>query len=86
MPNGLPGLWPVQLVSETGEYIVCPFFDKAYPSCSALLNLRNLTRVFAHCADSYTACPIYQALAEKRLADGCRESPTDVAADSAIAI
>jgi len=85
MPNGSPGLLTVQIVPEIGEYIVCPFFDKACPRCSALLNLRNLTRVFAHCADSYTACPIYQALAEERISDGHQDSLTGVAAGSAAA-
>ncbi len=41
---------------------MCPFVEKADPRCATHLTLRNLYRAFAHCADRYSSCPVYQAL------------------------
>jgi len=41
---------------------VCPFVDRDDPRCAAHLTLRNLPEAFAHCADRYTTCPVYQEL------------------------
>lgn len=41
---------------------MCPFIDKAEARCSDHLTLRNVSRAFAHCANRYTACPVYQKL------------------------
>ncbi len=45
---------------------MCPFIDKAYARCAAQMTFRNLSHAFAHCADRYAACPVYQRfIAEK---------------------
>ncbi|MBS3820786.1 MAG: hypothetical protein GVY16_00195 [Planctomycetes bacterium] len=41
---------------------MCPFLDHADPRCSAQLNLRNISKAFAHCAGRFEACPLYQEL------------------------
>ena len=41
---------------------VCPFIDMADSQCADYLTLRNVTHAFAHCADRYKNCPVYQKL------------------------
>ena len=41
---------------------MCPFIDKADARCADHLTLRNISHAFAHCANRYTSCPIYQKL------------------------
>jgi len=42
---------------------VCPFIDTADARCADHLTLRNVSSAFAHCADRYKTCPVYQMLA-----------------------
>ena len=41
---------------------MCPFADRAAPSCRGRLTLGNLVQAFVRCADHYQSCPIYQKL------------------------
>ena len=48
---------------------MCPFLDKSDARCATHLTLANLPRAFAHCADQYTLCPIYQKLLAELICD-----------------
>ena len=41
---------------------MCPFIDRTDSRCAEQLTFRNVFMAFAHCADHYCACPIYQKL------------------------
>ena len=41
---------------------MCPFIDNADARCASHLTFRNVAHAFAHCADHFRACPIYQQL------------------------
>ena len=41
---------------------MCPFIDSADARCANHLTVRNVARAFAHCADHYRVCPVYQQL------------------------
>lgn len=49
-------------MAASGEQHVCPIVDECNPRCATHLTLRNLLGAFAHCADRYCECPIYQEL------------------------
>ena len=61
---------------------MCPFVDQSDARCATHLTLANISRAFAHCADEYTMCPVYQQLiAELDLvSDGCAYAHTSAAA------
>ncbi len=41
---------------------MCPMLDESNPSCASHLTLDNILTAFAHCADRYGECPVYQHL------------------------
>jgi hypothetical protein len=49
---------------------VCPFLDSSDARCATHLTLANIARAFAHCADQYSVCPVYQALLAESISDG----------------
>ena len=48
---------------------MCPFLDKSDARCAAHLSLASLASAFAHCADRFCDCPVYQALAKEPICD-----------------
>ena len=41
---------------------MCPFVDQGDGRCAAHLTMKNLDSAFEHCADRFSACPIFQEL------------------------
>lgn len=39
---------------------MCPMLEKSDARCATHLTLANISSAFAHCADRYEQCPIYQ--------------------------
>ena len=55
---------------------MCPFLDRSDARCDSHLTLANIARAFAHCADQYTVCPIYRAMASEPISsDDARYEP-----------
>jgi hypothetical protein len=69
-------VWP----GKAGDLDVCPFVDKSDARCATHLTLANIARAFAHCADEYTDCPIYQKLITELTSDGCEHEEPAAAA------
>lgn len=44
------------------EANVCPYIEKDDVRCADHLTMRNVAHAFAHCADNYAQCPVYQRL------------------------
>jgi len=59
---------------------VCPYVDNDDARCAEHLTLANLLSAFAHCADDYADCPIYQ----ERIIHGHR--PEEARADEALLV
>ena len=47
---------------------MCPFIDKANTRCADHMTFRNIANAFAHCANRYTACQVYQKLSARQFA------------------
>ena len=59
---------------------MCPMLDKSDARCAAHLTLANISSAFAHCADQYEQCPIYQNTIARMLDHVCQYSETPAAA------
>ena len=61
---------------------MCPNMDKSDSRCAAHWTLQNIVRAFAHCADRYYDCPIYNQL----LADRADHEPVKVSSRRLVAV
>lgn len=55
---------------------MCPYLEKADGRCAAHLTFANLFSAFEHCADTFTACRVFQQLAQESPNDQCYVSCT----------
>ena len=58
---------------------MCPMLDKSDARCATHLTLANISRAFAHCADQYEQCPIYQQTVAGMLDHVCQYQETTAA-------
>ena len=42
----------------------CPYLEDNISDCSEVLNMGNLSMVFALCMNRYVSCPVYQRLSQ----------------------
>jgi hypothetical protein len=54
--------------------------EKSDAQCATHLTLANISSAFAHCADQYEQCPIYQKTIAELLDHVCQYSETPAAA------
>ena len=54
--------------------------EKSDVRCAAHLTLANISSAFAHCADQYEQCPIYQKAIAELFDHVCQYSETPAAA------
>jgi hypothetical protein len=59
--------------------------DKSDARCATHLTLANISRAFAHCADRYEQCPIYQKTVDEMLDHVCQYQETTAAAGVLVA-
>lgn len=64
---------------------MCPMLDKSDARCATHLTLANISRAFAHCADQYGQCPIYQQTVAEMLDHVCQYQETTAAAGVLVA-
>lgn len=64
---------------------MCPMLEKSDARCATHLTLANISSAFAHCADRYEQCPIYQQTVAGMLDHVCQYQETTAAAGVLVA-
>ena len=57
---------------------MCPFVNKADRRCSAHMAFSNLFSAYAHCADRYASCRVFEQLERELSNDYCCYTDRDV--------
>jgi hypothetical protein len=58
---------------------LCPFVNKSDVRCATHWTLRNLWETFNHCADRFSACPVYRTLLREICTDAQDRRHADAA-------